>query len=76
VLIAYLFHAAIDAVAGVYIPLFQGVDQVRMYWLMAAFMALAAAAIVIFGRRSWLTSMPQPPAEERQVASAGFPEAV
>jgi membrane protease YdiL (CAAX protease family) len=76
VLIAFLFHAAIDAVAGHYILLFQGVDQVRMYWLMAAFFGVTAAAIVILGRRTWFTSMPQTSADGRLVPPAVVPEAV
>jgi uncharacterized protein len=76
VLIAYLFHAAIDAVAGVYIPLFQGVDQVRMYWLMAGFTGLAAFVIVILGWRGWLTPPRQYSAEGRQVSPAGVTEAL
>jgi membrane protease YdiL (CAAX protease family) len=76
VLIAYLFHAAIDAVAGLYIPLFQGVDQLRMYWLLAMVMGVAAAAIVIVGRRTWLTRVPQASADGRLAAPAAVPEAV
>ena len=76
VLIAFLFHAAIDAVAGHYILLFQGVDQVRIYWLMAAFFGVAAIAIVILGRRTWFTPMPQTSADGRLVPPAVVPEAV
>ena len=76
VLIAFLFHAAIDAVAGHYILLFQGADQMRMYWLMAAFFGVTAAAIVILGRRTWFTSMPQTSADGRLVPPAVVPEAV
>jgi membrane protease YdiL (CAAX protease family) len=76
VLIAYLFHAAIDAVAGLYIPLFQGVDQVRMYWLLALVMGVAAAAIVIVGRRTWLIPVPQASADGRLVQPAAVPEAL
>ena len=65
VLIAFLFHAAFDAVGGWYIPLFQGPDLVRMYWLMAAAAAVVAAAIVIPGRRFWLTRMPATPGDPR-----------
>ena len=39
VLLAFLFHAAFDAVAGWYIPLFSGADQMRVYWLLTAVVA-------------------------------------
>jgi len=76
VLIAYLFHAAIDAVAGLYIPLFQGADQVRMYWLLAAVMGVVATAIVLLGRRTWVTPMSQSSADGQLVLPAGLPEAI
>jgi uncharacterized protein len=76
VLIAFLFHAAIDAVAGHYILLFQGVDQVRMYWLMAAFFGVMAVAIVILSRHTWFTPMPQASADGRLVPPARLPEGV
>ncbi len=76
VLIAFLFHAAIDAVAGHSILLFRGVDQVRMYWLMSAFFGVTAVAIVILGRRTWFASMPQTSADGRLVPPAVVLEAV
>jgi membrane protease YdiL (CAAX protease family) len=65
VLIAFLFHAALDAVGEWYIPLFQGADRVRIYWLMTVVMGVAAAAIMILERDRWLTRMPETPGDLR-----------
>jgi membrane protease YdiL (CAAX protease family) len=71
VLIAFLFHAAFDAVAGWYIPLFQGVDRERMYWLLAAVAGGAAVAIVLLERHKWVTRLPQPQRDVRAEGVAG-----
>jgi membrane protease YdiL (CAAX protease family) len=70
VLIAFLLHAAFDATGDLYITLFQGADRVRMYWLMAAVATVVAAAIVIVGRRAWLTRMPETLGDLRVEAGA------
>jgi hypothetical protein len=43
---------------------------------MAAFFGVMAIAIVILGRRTWFTSMPQTSADGRLVPPAVVPEAV
>src|SRR5918998_1296221 len=65
VLIAFLFHAAVDAAAGWYIPLFQGADLVRIYWLLAAVAGGAAVATVLLERRKWVTGLPRPQGDAR-----------
>ncbi|MGA7227869.1 MAG: type II CAAX endopeptidase family protein [Acidimicrobiia bacterium] len=55
VLIAFLMHGSLNAAAGVVIPMFEGADRTRMYWSMAIVAALLSVAIVMMGRRVWLS---------------------
>jgi membrane protease YdiL (CAAX protease family) len=64
-LIAFLFHVAFDATGDWTFAMFQGADRVGMYWLMAVGAVVVAAAIVILGRRTWLTRMPVTPGDPR-----------
>jgi membrane protease YdiL (CAAX protease family) len=48
VVIAMIFHASIDAILLAFVvPLFSGVDQVRLWWLLAAVLSLAAGLVVL-----------------------------
>ena len=48
VVIAMIFHAAIDAILLAFVmPLFSGIDQVRLWWLLAAVLSLAAGLVVL-----------------------------
>jgi uncharacterized protein len=48
VVIAMIFHASIDAIMLAFVlPLFSGMDQVRMWWLIAAVLSLAAGLMVM-----------------------------
>lgn len=47
VLMAFLFHASIDAYGEFFIPMFSGADQVRVYWLMGALFGLWAIGLII-----------------------------
>jgi len=56
VLIAFLMHAALEAAAGIAIPLFDGGDRIQMYWSMTAVAAVVALAVVSTQARWWLSS--------------------
>jgi len=48
VVIAMIFHAAYDAITLAFVsPLFSGIDQVRLWWLLAAVLSLAAGLVVL-----------------------------
>jgi uncharacterized protein len=48
VVIAMIFHASIDAILLAFVfPLFSGLDQVRLWWLLVAVLSLAAGLVVM-----------------------------
>jgi uncharacterized protein len=47
VLIAFLFHSALDTFGEFFIPMFTGADQARLYLLLAALAALIAAVMIV-----------------------------
>jgi hypothetical protein len=56
VLIALLLHAAINGAGEFFIGLFEGVDRIRMYWLLAAVSALIAVAVNMSNPELWRRS--------------------
>jgi len=69
VLIAFLMHAALEAAAGIAIPLFEGADRVQMYWSMTAVATVVALAVISTQARWWL-SRPHLAHESTAVATA------
>lgn len=47
-LLAFLFHASIDAYGEFFIPMFSGADLVRVYWLMGVGFGLWAISLIIW----------------------------
>ena len=47
-LLAFLFHASIDAYGEFFIPMFSGADLVRVYWLMGVGFGLWAIGLIIW----------------------------
>ena len=47
-LLAFLFHASIDAYADFFVPMFSGADLVRVYWLMGVGFGLWAIGLIIW----------------------------
>lgn len=55
VLIAFLMHAAVNAAAGVAVPLFEGADRIQMYWSVSAVTAVLAMVVVGLQAKWWMT---------------------
>jgi membrane protease YdiL (CAAX protease family) len=53
VLVAFVFHAAINGASEFFIGLFAGDDRVRMYWIMAALCAVVAIVTIAVNSGRW-----------------------
>ena len=53
VLVAFLFHAAINGAGEFFIGLFAGDDRARMYWILAAICAVTALVVILVNSTLW-----------------------
>ena len=68
-LLAILYHTAANTIGAYLFHLFAGPDLVQLYWLLAAFNAVAAVIVVIFNWNTWRTRKPVAPASAEAVPS-------
>ncbi len=62
VLAAFLMHAALNAAAGVAVPLFEGGDQLGLYWSLGG-VTTAVAVVMVALNPGWWSRRPPPVAE-------------
>jgi membrane protease YdiL (CAAX protease family) len=61
VLLAVLFHGSVNTFAAYFAPLFPAVDAVRLFWLLAALLSLAAIVVVALTGRHLSLAQPRRP---------------